>query len=91
MRGAYQENVEARMSNVEGNPNAQMTKLRREMFCRSNFPCCVVGAHGQVIASSVVIDFQLSISTRYLLFVARRCRVVTICAPGSARRDRIGE
>jgi hypothetical protein len=34
---------------------------------------------------------QLSFSTRYLLFVARRCRVVTICAPGSARRDCISE
>jgi hypothetical protein len=29
---------------------------------------------------------QLSFPTRYLLFVARRWRVVTICAPGSARR-----
>jgi hypothetical protein len=30
---------------------------------------------------------ELSFSTHYLLFVGRRCRVVTICAPGPAQRD----
>jgi hypothetical protein len=55
MRAAYQENDEARMSNDEQNPNAQMTKVLREMLCLSNVACRAVAAQGRVIPSSLGI------------------------------------
>jgi hypothetical protein len=43
------------------------------------------------IRASFVIDFELSFSPSSLLFVARRCRAVTICVPGSHATGRISE
>jgi hypothetical protein len=83
------------MSNVEGSLNAQMTKVLREMFSHSDRmsrrSCAKRVISSSLGISSFVIDFRLSFSTHYLLFVARRYRVVTICAPGSGQRDCISE
>lgn len=82
------------MSNVDGRLNAQRTKVR-EMFSHldhmSHHSCAKPGHSFVIRHSSFIIDFRLSFSAHYLLFVARRCRVVTICAPGSAQRDCISE
>jgi hypothetical protein len=94
MRAAYQENAEARMTKDEGNPNDQMTKVLQEMSCHSgishNAPQLCEG-RSLLRHQAFVIDFQLLLSTCYISFVTRRCRVVTICAPSSARRDCISE